>query len=69
MKLTIINLGRNKINGTFEIKNGGRKAITDFLKKYILSGEIFFSETEKDSNIYDVIVGIRTVGQIKIEKN
>lgn len=68
MKLTLINLGRNKINGVFEIKNGGRKPITDFLRKYILSSEIFFFETEKDSNIYDVVVGIRTVGQIKIEK-
>jgi hypothetical protein len=67
MKLKLINIGRNKINESFNIKNSGKTEISKILSKYILSNDFYFIEDENEKNLYSVIAGFREIGQIKIE--
>jgi len=64
MKLELINVGRNKVNEIIIIKNAGQ--IYKAVSKYLLSKNFYFIEVEENSNVYDIVAGFRTVGQIKL---
>lgn len=67
MKLELINVGRNKVNKIIVIKQiVGNNQIFKIVSEYLYSTNFYFLETEKDSNVYDIIAGFRTVGQIKL---
>ena len=63
MKVQFINLGRNNINKTVEVKN--TKALHREIGKYILSPGWGMEETD-EAGLYAVYAGMRTVGQVRI---
>jgi hypothetical protein len=63
MEIELINVGRNNVNKTLTVKN--EKQMWKELHQHILSRYIELEETETP-NTYDICVGMRTVGQIKI---
>ena len=66
MELQLINLGRNNINKTINVKN--EKAMWRELSKHLMSKVIELSETD-EPNKYNVYVGMfRNVGQVIIKE-
>ena len=63
MKAEFINLGRNDINKTVEVKN--TKALHREIQKHVISRNWDMMESETE-NIYDVFSGLRSIGQVKI---
>lgn len=67
MQLELINIGRNKVCQTIEMKKPTANKIFKEVKKHLLSKEIDFIESEV-KGIYNVFVGgLRNVGQIKLD--
>lgn len=63
MKAQLIDIGRNKVNKTVEVKSV--KALHKEIDKHILSRAWGLEETE-DENVYSVTAGWNTVGTVKI---
>lgn len=63
MKAQLIDVGRNKVNKTVEVKNA--TALHKEIGKYILSKGWGLEETQEE-DVYEVTAGLRTVGTVKI---
>ncbi len=61
----LIDLGRNKINKTVEVKN--TKALHKEIGSHILAREWGMEETE-DADVWEITSGWSTVGTVKIIK-
>lgn len=67
MKAELINVGRNKVNKTIEVKN--IKGIFKELDQHLRSKDVELIEADEDSTTYNVEVGgFRFVGKVKITK-
>lgn len=67
MQLKFINLGRNNVNETISLKKPSYSAILKAVKKHVSSKHPDIEETE-DEHTFNVISGVRIVGQIWVEK-
>lgn len=67
MQLKLINLGRNNVNQTITLKKPSFSAVLKEVKKHLVSKYPDIEET-KDPHTYDIVCGMRTVGQIWVEK-
>ena len=67
MNLQLINLGRNSVNATVTIKKPSFSAVYKEVGKHLGSKHYDLEETEEEG-LYNVVAGIRTVGQIKVDK-
>lgn len=66
MQLKLINLGRNNVNQTIILKKPSWGAIMKEVKKHLGSKYPDIEETN-DPHTFDVIAGVRSVGQIWVE--
>lgn len=68
MKVNLINIGRNNINRSFELKELNWTKIAKEVSKHLASKGIDIEEDPNTHNGYNVIAGFRTVGKITIEE-
>lgn len=67
MQLELINLGRHAVNKTVKIKNPSFSKVYKEVGKHLGSKYYDIEETETEG-LYDVVAGMRTVGQIKVDQ-
>lgn len=67
MELKLINLGRNNVNQTITLKKPSYSAILKEVKKHLGSKYPDIEETE-DEHTFNIVAGVRVVGQIWVEK-
>ena len=67
MLLKLINMGRNNVNREVVLKKPSYSAILKEVKKELGSKFPDIEETE-DEHTFNVVAGIRVVGQIWVEK-
>lgn len=67
MLLKLINLGRNNVNKEVILKKPSYSTILKEVKTHLGSKHPDIEETE-DRHTFNIVAGIRTVGQIWVEK-
>lgn len=71
-KITLIDVGRGKVNKTFEIDSDNETFVNSEayreVRKHLMSSEVELYPQEENNDTYDVLVGWgRKVGEVKIE--
>lgn len=68
MKVNLIDIGRYRVNRSFELKELNWTKIAKEVSKHLASKGIDIEEDPEVHNGYKVIAGFRTVGKITIEQ-
>lgn len=71
--IELINVGRDKVNKTYKVKAHDLEDAADIafekIKKHIKSTIVGLDPLDDERHVWDVVVGFRTIGQVRIEKD